>query len=326
MNRISHWIDGTVVAGTSGRTAVVYNPATGEQIRRRRPGLGRRDRRGSGGGEGGVSRVALHQPVAARRDPVPHARAGRRQPQGDRLVAHCRARQGALRRDGRGRQGAREHRVRVRHPAPVEGRVQRAGRDRCRRVLDPPAARRRGRHHAVQLPGDGPDVDVRQRPGMRQHVHAQADREGSVGVVVHGRAAAQLRFARRLLQRRAGRQGRRRPAARAPRRGGDQLRRLHTDREVHLRDRDGERQARAGPRRRQEPHARAARRRSRHGRRCRDRCRLRIGRRAVHGDQRRAGGRCDRRRVGRQDRRPHPQHQGRSRQRARQRDGPADHR
>ena len=76
--------------------------------------------------------------------------------------------------------------------------------------------------------------------------------------------------------------------------GGDQLRRLDTDRQVHLRDRHGERQARAGPRWRQEPHARAARRRSRHGRRCRDRCRVRVGRRAVHGDQRRAGGRCDR--------------------------------
>jgi malonate-semialdehyde dehydrogenase (acetylating)/methylmalonate-semialdehyde dehydrogenase len=31
MNRISHWVDGKVVAGTSGRSGVVYNPATGEQ-------------------------------------------------------------------------------------------------------------------------------------------------------------------------------------------------------------------------------------------------------------------------------------------------------
>src|SRR5687768_15942003 len=31
MNRISHWIDGQVVAGTSGRTSVVWNPATGEE-------------------------------------------------------------------------------------------------------------------------------------------------------------------------------------------------------------------------------------------------------------------------------------------------------
>ncbi len=31
MNRISHWIDGRVVESTSGRSAPVYNPATGEQ-------------------------------------------------------------------------------------------------------------------------------------------------------------------------------------------------------------------------------------------------------------------------------------------------------
>jgi malonate-semialdehyde dehydrogenase (acetylating) / methylmalonate-semialdehyde dehydrogenase len=31
MNRISHWIDGRVVESTSGRTAAVYNPATGQQ-------------------------------------------------------------------------------------------------------------------------------------------------------------------------------------------------------------------------------------------------------------------------------------------------------
>ena len=67
----------------------------------------------------------------------------------------------------------------------------------------------------------------------------------------------------------------------------DQLRRLHADRQVHLRDRDFERQARAGPRRRQEPHARAARRRSRHGRRRGHRRCVRFGRRTVHGDQRR---------------------------------------
>ena len=31
MNRIGHWIDGKVVAGTSGRSAVVWDPATGQQ-------------------------------------------------------------------------------------------------------------------------------------------------------------------------------------------------------------------------------------------------------------------------------------------------------
>jgi malonate-semialdehyde dehydrogenase (acetylating) / methylmalonate-semialdehyde dehydrogenase len=31
LNRISHWIDGATVEGTSGRSGAVYNPATGEQ-------------------------------------------------------------------------------------------------------------------------------------------------------------------------------------------------------------------------------------------------------------------------------------------------------
>ena len=31
MNRISHWVDGKVLEGTSGRSGVVWNPATGEQ-------------------------------------------------------------------------------------------------------------------------------------------------------------------------------------------------------------------------------------------------------------------------------------------------------
>ncbi len=43
-----------------------------------------------------------------------------------------------------------------------------------RRLPDPPAAGRGGRHHAVQLPGDGADVDVRQRHRLREHVHPQA--------------------------------------------------------------------------------------------------------------------------------------------------------
>ena len=71
-----------------------------------------------------------------------------------------------------------------------------------------------------------------------------------------------------------------------------------------------QRQAGAGARRGQEPHARAARRRPRHGRRRRGVGGLRLGRRALHGDQRRARRRVDRRRAGGQDRRAHP---GRSR-------------
>ncbi len=33
MKRIGHWIDGRLVAGTSGRQSPVFNPATGEQTK-----------------------------------------------------------------------------------------------------------------------------------------------------------------------------------------------------------------------------------------------------------------------------------------------------
>ncbi|MBW3613163.1 MAG: hypothetical protein KY392_04805, partial [Chloroflexi bacterium] len=33
LERVSHWINGATVAGTSGRTGPVYNPATGELAR-----------------------------------------------------------------------------------------------------------------------------------------------------------------------------------------------------------------------------------------------------------------------------------------------------
>ena len=52
-------------------------------------------------------------------------------------------------------------------------------------------------------------------------------------------------------------------AARAPRRAGGVVRRLHADRALRLRDRHRARQAGAGARRREEPHGRAARRRPR---------------------------------------------------------------
>ena len=57
----------------------------------------------------------------------------------------ARARQGALRRDGRGHARARGDRVLLRPPDAAQGRVLRAGLDRDRRLLDPPAARRRRR-------------------------------------------------------------------------------------------------------------------------------------------------------------------------------------
>ncbi len=133
------------------------------------------------------------------------------------------------------------------------------------------------------------------------------------------------RPARRRVQRGAGRQGRGRRAARAPGRQGRQLRRLHADRQLHLRDRRPPRQARAGPGRREEPHGGDARRRHRPGGRRADRRRLRLGRRALHGDLGGgAGGRRGRPAAAQADR-AHQDAEGARRREPRRRDGPDRH-
>ena len=75
------------------------------------------------------------------------------------------------------------------------------------------------------------------------------------------------------------------------------------------------RQARPGARRRQEPHDRAARRRHRHGRRRRGLGRLRLGRRALHGDRDDRRRRRRRRSAGRGDQGAAAEDQGRAGQR-----------
>jgi acyl-CoA reductase-like NAD-dependent aldehyde dehydrogenase len=74
--------------------------------------------------------------------------------------AVARTRQDLSRTPGRGHPArSRSGRVRARHPASAEGRVHRGCRTGHRPPLDAPAARRRRRHHAVQLPGHGADVE-----------------------------------------------------------------------------------------------------------------------------------------------------------------------
>ena len=110
-------------------------------------------------------------------------------------------------------------------------------------------------------------------------------------VDLHRRAARRGGRARGRVQRDPRRQGRRRRDPRPPGHRRGELRRVDPDRALHLRDRNAQRQAGPGPRRRQEPHDRAARRRHRHGRRCRGVGRLRLVGRTVHGGGHGRGGR-----------------------------------
>ena len=257
--------------------------------------LGRGDRSRGRGGEGRVRAAGASGRCPSARSSSSASTSSRRAPRGSRTAPHRRAREGAL---GRARRGAARHRgdrVRLRDPGAPEGRLLGAGLDRHRRLLDPAAARRRRRHHAVQLPGDGAHVDVGARDRLRERIRAQAVGEGPVRVAPHGRAAEGGRSPGRRLQRRAGRQGRGRRDPRAPGHRRGELRRLHADRPLRLRDGHESRQAHAGARRRQEPHGRAPRRRHRHGRRRGRERRLRLGGRALHGHLgRRRGGRCGR--------------------------------
>ena len=144
---------------------------------------------------------------------LPHLRPLRRAPRGSREAPHRRAREGAVRRARRGAARDRGDRVRLRYPDPAQGLVLGAGVDRHRRLLDPPAARRRRRDHAVQLPGDGAHVDVGAGDRVREHVRPEAVREGPVRVAPHRRAAQGSRAPERRLQRHPGRQGRGRRAS-----------------------------------------------------------------------------------------------------------------
>ncbi len=228
---ISHWIGGRAVAGHVRPHRPRLQPGDGQQTGEVEFASRRGGRRRGRGREGGVPRLARDVALEARGAVLPDPRARPRAPRGDRADPHGRARQGALRRDGRGHARARGDRVRLRDPDAAEGRLLRAGLDRDRRLLDPPAARRRRRHHAVQLPRDG----ARCGCGRRRSRAATRSCSSRPRRIRPRRSAPpscckEAGRAGRRLQRRPRRQGRGRRAARAPGRRRGQLRRLDADR------------------------------------------------------------------------------------------------
>ena len=238
MRTVQHWIDGKPWDGAAARTGDVFDPSTGAvqaqvalagpteidaAVQSAQPGV-----RWSGARSRSSRRVRI---LFAFREVLERRK--------DELAAAISAEHGKVLSDALGEVGARPggRRVRVRDPAPAEGRVLGVGLDRHRRALDPPAARRRRRHHAVQLPGDGPDVDVPGRDRVRERVRAQAERPRPVGVAGHRGAVGRGRAARRRVHRAAGRQGGGRRTAHPSRRPRGELRRLDAGRAPRLRDR-----------------------------------------------------------------------------------------
>ena len=163
---VPHWIAGRAVAG-SGARLPVFDPATGiimrevalataadvqaavASAREALPGL--------------VANPADAPRARAQSLPRPAERAPRR-PGG---AHHERARQGVQRCAGRGHARHRDRRIRLRHRPAAQGRFHRPGLHRHRQLDDAPAPRRRGRHHALQLPLHGAVLDVPGRDRLR---------------------------------------------------------------------------------------------------------------------------------------------------------------
>ena len=234
MQRLENAIGGRRVASSSSRTTPIFNPATGEQqailplstkaevdtavaaaktaaatwgstppMKRIKPMFRFKDLL-----EKNADEIARTHLARARQDP-----------------RRC-AWRACARHRGRG--------LRLRHSATAEGRVHAQHRPRHRQLLGPPAARRRGRHHAVQLSGHGADVDVSCRSGLREHVHPEAVRARPVDLDAHLGSVPGGGLSGWCSECGARRQRGRRCAARSSGREGDQLRRLDADRGVRL--------------------------------------------------------------------------------------------
>ena len=108
LTRISHWIGGKTVAGASGRTSPVYNPALGEQTGE--VDLATTEEVGAAVAAAKAALPGLARDLAreARGAHVPDPRARARAPRRGGPDPHERARQGALRRArARSRAGSR---------------------------------------------------------------------------------------------------------------------------------------------------------------------------------------------------------------------------
>ena len=188
MNTIGHWIGGRTVAGTSGRSGPVFNPASGVQAAEValasagevddavKAAVAASDEWGASSlGSRTDKLFRLRELISAHRDD---------------LAALITAEHGKVLADARGRGRPRPgvRRVRVRRAAPPEGLEHLRGVVGHRRAHAAAAARRRRRHHAVQLPRHGAALDDGQRDRVRERLRAEAVGEGPVAVAAPRRS------------------------------------------------------------------------------------------------------------------------------------------
>ena len=192
---LSHWIDGRPVEVLARADRPGMEPGDRAGHRPRAARRGRRGREGGRGRQGGLPGLAGHAAHRPQRGLLRLPRARVAAPGGDGRPHHPRPRQDVPGRARRGPARPRDHRVRLR-PAEPAGRAEHPQRRHERRRLHPPpAAGRHGGDHALQLPGDGPDVDLPDRPDVRQHGDLEAllphaRRDPAPGRAVDARPAA----------------------------------------------------------------------------------------------------------------------------------------
>ena len=173
MRTIGHFIGGREVKGTSGKFADVFEPMTGE-VQAKVALASKAELRAA------VENAKAAQPEWAATNPQRRVRVMMKflelvARDNDKLgrIAGAGTRQDVSRRQGRHSAWRGGRGVRDRHSSADEGRIHRRRRPRHRPLLDAPAARRRRRHHAVQFPGDDPDVEIRARDRLRQRLHPE---------------------------------------------------------------------------------------------------------------------------------------------------------
>ena len=233
---VPHWIGGRTVAGGGARLPV-FNPATGAITREVALAT-------QADVEAAVASAQAALPAWSQTPPVRRARVlaaflALLNEQRDALAALITSEHGKVFSDAQGEvtRGIEIVEFACGIPQLLKGDFTDQVSHRHRQLDAAPAARRRRRHHAVQLPLHGAVLDVPDRHRLRQHLRAQAERARSVRRALHGAPADAGGPAGRRVQRRAGRQGRGRCPARAPRRARAELRRLDADRALHLRAR-----------------------------------------------------------------------------------------
>ena len=286
---LSLWIAGKDVAASSGRLGDVFDPSTG-QVVRRVPLAGRED----------VARAvaAAEAALPAWRDTAPLRRARILMRYRELLDAQPR-RAGAPHRRGAGKTTADaagslqrgievvEFAMGVPHLLKGEQAEEVAKGVSCHSVRQP-VGRLRG-DQPVQLPGHGADVDVPARHRLWEHLRPEALGAGALHLARAGAALRGGGTAAGSPQRRPGRRGGGRCAPRPSRRGRGVVRRLYRGGAARLRDGRPQWQARPGAGRSQEPCGGDAGRRPRWRRRRAGGRRLRLGRRALHGNLRGGG-------------------------------------